>query len=42
MIDLSYKPKKQPEEEPEAEEIVMGFIAAAIWLTLILGIVRAL
>jgi len=41
MIDLSYKPKKQ-RESIQPEEIIMGFIAAAIWLPIILGIVRAL
>lgn len=41
MIDLSYKPK-QKRESIQPEEIVMGFVAAAIWLTIVLGIVRAL
>lgn len=41
MIDLNLK-QKQKRESIQPEEIVMGFIAAAIWLTLILGIVRAL
>ena len=41
MIDLNLKPKPK-RESIQPEEIVMGFIAAAIWLPIILGIVRAL
>lgn len=37
MIDLNYKPKKQP-KQTEPEEIIVAALAIMIWLGIILGI----
>ena len=37
MIDLSYKPRKQP-KRTEPEEIICGIVAAALWIGIIFGI----
>jgi len=41
MIDLSYRPKRQP-KRAEPEEILCGILAVAIWTLIIFGIMGGL
>ena len=40
MIDLSYKPKKEP-RQAEPEEVVMGAIAVILWIVIVIGWIGA-